>query len=139
MSAKKDMRRPDLIIPYQEPAPKESASDIAGTLASTLPMAAMFTRNKFISWAAVVLAIQNWLGESQDTKKTTSQPAYFSVGMSCMYSCTSKGNGKRKKEKNKANAVLVMSLAVTYLPLFMPPPGGVKTATGTEAPAPASL
>jgi hypothetical protein len=42
-------------------------------------------RNKFIGWAALVLAIQNWLGESQDAKKTTSQPAYFSVGMSCKF------------------------------------------------------
>jgi hypothetical protein len=38
-----------------------------------------------------------------------------------------------------ANKVLVMSLMVTYLPLFMPPPGGAKTATGTEPPAPAAL
>jgi hypothetical protein len=69
MSTKKDMRRPDLskllfyarvssstdngpVIPFQLPAPKESASDISGTLGSTLPMAAMFTRNKFIGWYA---------------------------------------------------------------------------------------
>jgi hypothetical protein len=44
-----------------------------------------YRRNKFIGWAALVLAIQNWLGESQDTKKTSSQPAYFSVGMSCKF------------------------------------------------------
>jgi hypothetical protein len=68
MSSKKDMRRPDLsksaldlpedllltisVIPYQTPTAKESASDISGTLGSTLPMAAMFTRNKFIGWYA---------------------------------------------------------------------------------------
>jgi hypothetical protein len=67
MSNKKDMRRPDLskplklliacsiantltVIPYQVPAPKEATSDISGTLGSTLPMAAMFTRNKFMGW-----------------------------------------------------------------------------------------
>jgi hypothetical protein len=68
MSTKKDMRRPDLsmpsslpcfdqkltasstVIPYQLPTAKEAASDISGTLGSTLPMAAMFTRNKFIGW-----------------------------------------------------------------------------------------
>ena len=33
--------------------------------------------------ASVVFAIQNWLGESQEAKKTSSQPAYFSVGMAC--------------------------------------------------------
>ena len=32
--------------------------------------------------ASVVFAVQNWLGESQEAKKTSSQPAYFSVGMS---------------------------------------------------------
>jgi hypothetical protein len=32
--------------------------------------------------ASVVFAIQNWLGESAEAKKTSSQPAYFSVGMS---------------------------------------------------------
>ncbi|KAF4624817.1 hypothetical protein G7Y89_g13354 [Cudoniella acicularis] len=93
-----DMRRPDLIIPYQSPAAKENAGDISSTLGSTLPMAAMFTRNKFIGWASVVFAIQNWLGESAETRKTASQPAYFSVGMS------------------------LMALAVTYLPMFLPPP-----------------
>ncbi|PQE03503.1 family UPF0139 protein [Rutstroemia sp. NJR-2017a BVV2] len=82
MSAKKDMRRADLIIPYQSPVAKESASDFSSTLGSTLPMAAMFTRNKLIGWASVVFAIQNWLGESSEAKKTSSQPAYFSVGMS---------------------------------------------------------
>jgi hypothetical protein len=67
MSNKKDMRRPDLskplklpiacsiantltVIPYQVPPPKEATSDISGTLGSTLPMAAMFTRNKFMGW-----------------------------------------------------------------------------------------
>jgi len=108
------MRRPDLIIPYQNPQPKEAASDISGTLGSTLPMAAMFTRNKFIGWASVVFAIQNWLGESQEAKKTSSQPAYFSVGMS------------------------FMALVVTYLPMFLPPPPVPGQGTGTEAPAPAA-
>ncbi|KAM0159839.1 hypothetical protein ACHAPG_003271 [Botrytis cinerea] len=82
MAAGKDMRRGDLIIPYQVPAVKESPSDFSGTLGSTLPMAAMFTRNKLIGWASVLFAIQNWLGESPETRKTSSQPAYFSVGMS---------------------------------------------------------
>ena len=87
-----------------QPKPKEAGGDISGTLGSTMPMAAMFTRNKFIGWyaepslqlfkewwvadvyrASVVFSIQNWLGESQDTKKASSQPAYFSVGMSCEY------------------------------------------------------
>ncbi|OBT86850.1 hypothetical protein VE02_03885 [Pseudogymnoascus sp. 03VT05] len=83
MSAKKDMRREDLIIPYQQPAPKEgSLGDIGNTLSSTVPMAAMFTRNKYIGWASVVIAVQNWLSESPDSKAAASQPAYMGVGMS---------------------------------------------------------
>lgn len=35
--------------------------------------------------ASVVFAIQKWLGESAETRKVTSQPAYLSVGMSCEY------------------------------------------------------
>lgn len=38
------------VIPYQIPVQKESAGDISGTFASTLPMAAMFTRNKYVGW-----------------------------------------------------------------------------------------
>jgi len=92
------------VIPFQMPPAKESASDLSGTLGSTLPMAAMFTRNKFVGWyaqdtrvgeqmlmknrASVVLAIQNWLGESAEAKRTSSQPAYFSVGMGSKYRYT---------------------------------------------------
>lgn len=89
-------RRSDLIIPYQRPLEKANAQDISGTIGSTLPMAAMFTRNKFIGWASVIFAVQSWLGESSDTKKKSSQPAIFTILMS------------------------VMSLFVTYLPMFMP-------------------
>ncbi|CAL3968372.1 unnamed protein product, partial [Diplocarpon coronariae] len=31
--------------------------------------------------ASLVLAIQNWLGESAESKRSSSQPAFFSVGM----------------------------------------------------------
>jgi hypothetical protein len=56
---------------------------MSSTMSSTLPMAAMFTRNKYIGWGAVVFAIQGWLSESAESKKAASQPAYVSVGMSC--------------------------------------------------------
>jgi len=111
MAAKRDMRREDLIIPYQEPAAKDSSGDMASTMGSTLPMAAMFTRNKYIGWGAVVFSVQNWLSESPETRKTASQPAYLSLGMA------------------------VLALVVTYIPLFMPPPAGRApgAGTGTEA------
>ncbi|GFP54511.1 uncharacterized protein YPR063C [Trichoderma asperellum] len=91
------------LVPYQEPSVKGDVTDFSSTLSSTLPMAAMFMRNKFVGWIAVVFSIQTWLGESEDSQKSGGTPGYFSVGMS------------------------VMALAVTYLPLFIPPPGAKTT------------
>ncbi|KAK1780537.1 hypothetical protein QBC45DRAFT_391346 [Copromyces sp. CBS 386.78] len=112
MSSKKDVRRADLIIPYQEPAAKSDVAEFQSTLSSTLPMAAIFMRNRYIGWAAVVFAVQSWLGESEDSKKSSSTPGYFSVGMS------------------------LMSLAVTYLPLFLPPQPGMQQGSATDAAPP---
>ncbi|KAK3363408.1 hypothetical protein B0T25DRAFT_39940 [Lasiosphaeria hispida] len=112
MATKKDMRRPDLVIPYQEPAPKGDSAEFGSTLSSTLPMAAVFMRNRYVGWAAVVFSLQSWLGESEDSKKSSSTPGYFTVGMS------------------------LMSLLVTYLPLFLPPTPGQQRASATDAPAP---
>ncbi|KAL7621109.1 hypothetical protein AAE478_008422 [Parahypoxylon ruwenzoriense] len=113
MTSKKDMRRLDLVVPYQEPGPKggETAAELSSTLSSTLPMAAIFTRNRYIGWASVVLSIQSWLGESEDAARSSSAgtPGYFTVGMS------------------------LMALAVTYLPMFLPPPPNQRGA-GTPAP-----
>jgi hypothetical protein len=67
MATKKDMRRPDLskllvlqksqqwlmfpsVIPYQAPLAKENPADFNSAMSSTIPMAAMFTRNKYIGW-----------------------------------------------------------------------------------------
>ncbi|KAJ4140131.1 hypothetical protein NW768_001484 [Fusarium equiseti] len=114
MAPTKDPRRSDLIVPYQEPKSSGESTDISSTMSTTLPMAAMFTRNKLVGWASVVFSIQSWLGESEDSKKNSATPGYFSVGMS------------------------IMALVVTYLPIFLPPVGG-KQASGTEAPAPVPL
>ncbi|CAN9179046.1 translation initiation factor [Alternaria burnsii] len=84
MASKKDMRRADLIVPYAEPEKGKDDNDMASTLSSTLPMAAIFTRNKMIGWVAVVFAIQSWLAETPEQKRTSSTPAYFQVGMSIM-------------------------------------------------------
>ncbi|KAG6006612.1 hypothetical protein E4U21_006834 [Claviceps maximensis] len=82
MAPNKDMRRADLIVPYQEPDSSSDKPEFSSTISSTLPMAAMFTRNKYIGWAAVVFTVQNWLGESQDANKSSSTPGIFSVLMS---------------------------------------------------------
>ncbi|KAM5381932.1 hypothetical protein ACJZ2D_002720 [Fusarium nematophilum] len=129
MAPSKDARRPDLIVPYQEPKASGDATDFSSTMSTTLPMAAMFTRNKLVGWAAVVFSIQSWLGESEETKKNATTPGYFSVGMS-----TSTAMVNMMLIEGNA----VMALAVTYLPMFLPPPGG-RQASGTEAPAPVPL
>ncbi|KAI9163286.1 hypothetical protein HJFPF1_04892 [Paramyrothecium foliicola] len=108
----KDARRPDLIVPYQEPTTSGEPSDFGGAISSTLPMAAMFTRNKFIGWAAAVYAVQNWLSESEESRKKAATPGYFNVMMA------------------------VMALAVSYLPLFLPPTAQGGSSTSPPAPVP---
>ncbi|KAL5041413.1 hypothetical protein BDW71DRAFT_201408 [Aspergillus fruticulosus] len=93
MTSKKDMRRLDLAIPYVDPPKDKNDADMTGAMSSTMPMAAMFTRNR----VAMVFSLQSWLGETEEQKKNATTPAYMSVGMS------------------------LMALAVTYLPLFLPP------------------
>lgn len=112
MAPNKDMRRADLIVPYQEPAASSDKTEFSSTISSTLPMAAMFTRNRYIGWAAVVFTVQNWLGESEDAKKKSSTPGILSVLMSAM------------------------ALGVTYMPIFLPSAKGAAGGSGTEAPAP---
>ncbi|KAK0703467.1 hypothetical protein B0T26DRAFT_624523, partial [Lasiosphaeria miniovina] len=107
----KDMRRPELIVPYQEPVAKGEGGDFGSTLSSTLPMAAIFMRNKYIGWAAVVFSVQSWLGESEESQKSSGTPGYFSVGMS------------------------LMSLMVTYLPLFLPQQPNLQRGSVTGAAA----
>ncbi|QIW99226.1 hypothetical protein AMS68_004744 [Peltaster fructicola] len=114
MASKKDMRRADLVVPYTAPAAEKEGADFQGAAASTLPMAAIFTRNKLIGWTAVIFTIQGWLSETPSQRAAAQTPALFSVGMS------------------------FLSLVVTYLPLFMPPPAG-QAAVGTTPAAPAPL
>lgn len=71
-----------LVVPYVEPPRNPDAVEFSSTLASTLPMAAMFTRNKYVGWSSAIFAVQSWLGESAETRANTATPAYISVGMS---------------------------------------------------------
>ncbi|KAI9776030.1 MAG: Eukaryotic translation initiation factor eIF-1 [Geoglossum umbratile] len=100
MATKKDPRRPDLAIPYRESQKKPDDGDIAGAMSSTLPMAAMFTRNKMIGWTAVVFALQNWLSESSSRKNTNKTPAYFSVGMADPFAEADEDTGETKQSQN---------------------------------------
>ncbi|KAL4983553.1 translation initiation factor SU [Aspergillus falconensis] len=80
MTSKKDMRRLDLAIPYVDPPKDKNDADMTGAMSSTMPMAAMFTRNR----VAMVFSLQSWLGETEEQKKNATTPAYMSVGMSLM-------------------------------------------------------
>lgn len=111
MSSKKDMRRNDLVIPYVDSVKEKNDGDISSTIGTTLPMAAMFTRNKIIGWASLVFSLQTWLAETPEQTRKAGTPGYLSVGMA------------------------LMAIVVTYLPLFLPPPPGRNPPTGTEASA----
>ncbi|KKY28954.1 hypothetical protein UCDDS831_g00039 [Diplodia seriata] len=132
MATKKDMRRDDLIVPYADPNEKASSDpDFAGTMASTLPMAAIFTRNKMIGWTAVIFALQTWLAETPEQKKKASTPGYFSVMMAFMSLLVVRRTLKARCMKRK-----LTSIFQSYMPLFLPPPPNKANAgSGTEAPA----
>lgn len=38
------------VIPYQDPIAKDSGPDVSSTMSQTLPMAAIFLRNRYIGW-----------------------------------------------------------------------------------------
>jgi len=106
----KDQRRVDLAVPYIEP-PKDKGdlTDVNSTLSATLPMVAMFTRNRLIGWAAAIMSLQSWLAETPEQARKAATPGYLSVIMS------------------------FAATAVTYMPLFLPPS---PIPAGTEAEAP---
>ncbi|KAK2733333.1 hypothetical protein FQN57_002248 [Myotisia sp. PD_48] len=104
--SQKDMRNADLMVPYVAPSTKKTdAGDIASTISGTMPMAAMFTRNKLIGCHPTLLT---WMAETPDQKKNASTPAYMSVFMS------------------------LMAVLVVYMPLFLPP---MAQNSGAKAPA----
>lgn len=43
--------------------PAKPRSEASGMVAQTLPMAAMFMKNKMLSWAALFLAVQSYLNQ----------------------------------------------------------------------------
>ncbi|KIW93112.1 uncharacterized protein Z519_05717 [Cladophialophora bantiana CBS 173.52] len=91
MSAKKDMRRADLVIPYVEPK-DEKPADFSSTLTSTMPMAADAWVVRGVKggpplWIngtrfALLTALLNWLGETPAQKQSPNgTPGYLSFGM----------------------------------------------------------
>lgn len=51
-------------------APAKARSDATGMIAQSMPMAAMFMRNKLLSWASLFIAIQSVLNEPANKAET---------------------------------------------------------------------
>lgn len=103
-------------------------------MSSTLPMAAIFTRNKMIGWTSVLFAIQTWLSETPSQRATSSTPAYFSVGMAVLSLGVVSLATCSTTLKCDAD-----SMFQVYMPLFLPPQAGrAGQGTGTGAPAAAA-
>ncbi|KAI0461067.1 hypothetical protein LJB42_001397 [Komagataella kurtzmanii] len=77
-----DPRRPDEVT-------RNTAANVVG---STLPMAAMFLRNKVVSWSALFIALQAYLNEPRfkpQNKDGPSQPGLMTVGFALLAVLTS--------------------------------------------------
>lgn len=75
----------DAVVPYKH-APAKKRSEASSMMAQSLPMAAMFMRNKMISWASFFLAIQSWLNEPINAApvegESTNQPPLLRIAFS---------------------------------------------------------
>ncbi|CCE81667.1 Piso0_002330 [Millerozyma farinosa CBS 7064] len=72
-----------LVIPYRH-IPAKPRFETSGMIAQSLPMAAMFMKNKLLAWSALFLSIQSYLSEpinkpASKDPKDTSQPASLRV------------------------------------------------------------
>lgn len=74
-----------------------------------------------------MFSIQTWLGESEDSQKSGGTPGYFSVGMSGTVFPFADRWRWDVQQLLTMWEIVVMALAVTYLPLFIPPPGAKTT------------
>ncbi|KAK9366965.1 hypothetical protein V1509DRAFT_627842 [Lipomyces kononenkoae] len=74
-------KRANLCVPYV-PIEIKSREDVSSMISSTLPMVAMFLRNKLIGWSALLVTIQSWLNESEASNKDATQPGWLKVLMS---------------------------------------------------------
>ncbi|KAK9321134.1 hypothetical protein V1517DRAFT_327312 [Lipomyces orientalis] len=74
-------KRANLCVPYV-PMELKSREDVSSMMSSTLPMVAMFFRNKLIGWSALLITIQSWLNETEASNSDSSQPGWLKVVMS---------------------------------------------------------
>lgn len=107
-----DKRRRDLVVRYVKQ--KTVKNDISSAMSTSMPIAAMFLRNKVLAWAALFTTLQAYLNEPSFTD-TEAQPAWLSVLIS------------------------VVGLLTCYMDIIMPPKSAVAAAATTAAAATASI
>lgn len=79
MAPKATVKREDLVVPYVH-VPLEAESTANGIVQQTMPMAAMFMKNKLLSWFSLFSAVQAVLSEwSGVPVPEGGQPAYLRV------------------------------------------------------------
>lgn len=64
--------REDLVVPYKH-IPAKPRSEASAMISQSLPMAAMFMRNKMLSWASFFLAVQSFLNEPANKPEGSDQ------------------------------------------------------------------
>ncbi|EGW30355.1 uncharacterized protein SPAPADRAFT_143493 [Spathaspora passalidarum NRRL Y-27907] len=73
----------ELVIPYKHVPAKPRNDNATSVVAQSLPMAAMFMRNKILSWSSVFIAVQAWLNEPINAPKSDNdnpqQPALLKI------------------------------------------------------------
>ncbi|CAK7891739.1 hypothetical protein CAAN1_01S06854 [[Candida] anglica] len=84
--------RPDLVVPYKH-TPAKARSEASSIISQSLPMAAMFMRNKMLSWSAFFLAVQSYLNEpihkQEEEASSGQQPPLLRVlfAIIALFSC----------------------------------------------------
>lgn len=81
-----NVKRPDLAVTYKHvPAPKTafSGSSSQGMINQSMPMAAMFMRNKFLAWFAVLTTWHSYLTSQPDPANPSDSPL-MRIGMALM-------------------------------------------------------
>ncbi|KAK9496266.1 hypothetical protein V1508DRAFT_408150 [Lipomyces doorenjongii] len=80
-STSTNLKRGNLCVRYV-PMELKSRDDVSSMMATTLPMVAMFLRNKLIAWSALLMTVQSWLSESEASSNESAQPGWLKVLMS---------------------------------------------------------
>ncbi|KAK2858507.1 hypothetical protein FQN49_004668 [Arthroderma sp. PD_2] len=143
--AQRDMRRADLVVPYEAPPVKKADGDISGTIASTMPMAAMFTRNRLIGWYVLtnvgistrlpsilernseflILPVSIYRPELRVLVVSSLLISFRSSLVFTLQAWLAESPDQKKASSTPAYMSVFMSamaVVVTYMPLFLPPP-----------------